>query len=191
MKMKKRKIILASRSPRRKFLLEQGGFIVDVKTFDVDEIYPHDLDPRSVPKYLAKLKIQPALGSLNSGDILIAADTIVLFENEILGKPKDRDQAKDYIKRMSGSSHDVITGVCIKTTISENSFSVISRVQFANLAEDEIKYYIDNFEPYDKAGAYGIQDWIGWTKIKSIEGSYSNIMGLPMHEVYEAIKELQ
>ena len=185
-----RKIILASKSPRRKYLLEQGGFEVEVRTFDVEEVYPDDLDVRLVPQYLAELKIQPAVTNLKSGEILLAADTIVLFENEILGKPKDKEQAKDFIRRMSDSSHDVITGVCIKTLASQNTFSVTSKVLFSSFTEAEIDYYVDNFNPYDKAGAYGIQDWIGWTKIKFIEGSYSNIMGLPMHEVYEGINQI-
>ncbi len=185
-----RKIILASKSPRRKYLLEQGGFEVEVRTFDVEEVYPDDLDVRLVPQYLAELKIQPVVTNLKSGEILLAADTIVLFENEILGKPKDKEQAKDFIRRMSDSSHDVITGVCIKTLASQNIFSVTSKVLFSSFTEAEIDYYVDNFNPYDKAGAYGIQDWIGWTKIKFIEGSYSNIMGLPMHEVYEGVNQI-
>lgn len=185
-----RKIILASKSPRRKYLLEQGGFEVEVRTFDVEEVYPDDLDVRLVPQYLAELKIQPVVTNLKLGEILLAADTIVLFENEILGKPKDKEQAKDFIRRMSDSSHDVITGVCIKTLASQNTFSVTSKVLFSSFTEAEIDYYVDNFNPYDKAGAYGIQDWIGWTKIKFIEGSYSNIMGLPMHEVYEGVNQI-
>ncbi len=185
-----RKIILASKSPRRKYLLEQGGFEVEVRTFDVEEVYPDDLDVRLVPQYLAELKIQPVVTNLKLGEILLAADTIVLFENEILGKPKDKEQAKDFIRRMSDSSHDVITGVCIKTLASQNIFSVTSKVLFSSFTEAEIDYYVDNFNPYDKAGAYGIQDWIGWTKIKFIEGSYSNIMGLPMHEVYEGVNQI-
>jgi len=188
MKMNDRKIILASKSPRRKYLMEQAGFSVEVRTFDVEEIYPDDLKLREVPEYLAKLKSVPAKVALQEGELLLAADTIVLFENEILGKPKDRDQAKDFILRMSDKSHEVITGVSIQSTAKQNSFSVTSKVIFSTLTEDEVDYYIDNFKPYDKAGAYGIQDWIGWTKIKSIVGSYSNIMGLPMREVYEAIK---
>jgi len=188
MKMNDRKIILASKSPRRKYLMEQAGFSVEVRTFDVEEIYPDDLKLRAVPEYLAKLKSVPAKVALQEGELLLAADTIVLFENEILGKPKDRDQAKDFILRMSDKSHEVITGVSIQSTANQTSFSVTSKVIFSTLTEDEVDYYIDNFKPYDKAGAYGIQDWIGWTKIKSIVGSYSNIMGLPMREVYEAIK---
>lgn len=184
------KIILASKSPRRKFLMEQGGFEVEVRSYDVEEIYPEELDPKAVPEYLAKLKIQPALETLAENEIVITADTIVLFENHILGKPKDAAEAKEYIQKMSGTKHDVITGVCIATSQSQKSFSVFSKVLFSEISNEEIQYYIDNFKPYDKAGAYGIQDWIGWTKIKSIEGSYSNIMGLPMNEVYEAISEL-
>jgi len=190
MNLKDFKIILASKSPRRKDLLEQGGFNVTVKTFDVEEVYPDDLELRLVPEYLARLKIVPAVPLLKAGDILIAADTIVLFDNKILGKPKDKGQATEFIMSMSGTSHEVITGVCIQTTDAQNSFSVTSKVLFSDFTAEEVEYYIDNYKPYDKAGAYGIQDWIGWTKIKSIEGSYSNIMGLPMHEVYEVIMNL-
>lgn len=190
MNLKDYKIILASKSPRRKDLLEQSGFSVEVKTFDVEEVYPDDLELRLVPEYLAKLKIVPAIPLLESDDILIAADTIVLFENKILGKPKDRDQALEFILSMSGTSHEVITGVCVKTIDAQNAFSVTSKVMFSDFSQEEVEYYVDHYEPYDKAGAYGIQDWIGWTKIKSIEGSYSNIMGLPMHEVYEAVIKL-
>ena len=185
-----KKIILASKSPRRKYLLEQGGFKISVKTFDVEEIYPDDLDPKLVPEYLAKLKIEPAKLLIQNDEILIAADTIVLFENEILGKPKSKEEAIDFILRMSGKQHEVITGVCICSLTSEQSFSVSSKVTFSDISAEEINYYVDNYKPFDKAGAYGIQDWIGWTKIKSIEGSYSNIMGLPMHEVYKAINNI-
>ena len=188
--MTDKRIILASKSPRRKYLMEQAGFDVEVRTYDVEEIYPNDLELKSVPEYLAKLKTGPAVESLQKNELLIAADTIVLFEGKILGKPEDKNQAKDYIKRMSDTSHEVITGVCIKTLEKQHSFSVVSKVLFAPISDAEIDYYVNNFKPYDKAGAYGIQDWIGWTKIKSIEGSYSNIMGLPMHEVYEALKEI-
>ena len=185
-----RKIILGSKSPRRKYLLEQGNFQVEVRPFDVEEIYPSDLDPYKVPEFLAELKIAPVQEILGDNDIALTADTVVILNNEILGKPKNREQAIDYIKRMSGCSHDVITGVCIQDMNKRISFSVKSIVHFAEFTMEEIKYYIDNYNPYDKAGAYGIQDWIGWTKIKSIEGSYSNIMGLPMQEVYEAMLRL-
>jgi len=183
------KIILASKSPRRKFLLEQGGLDVEVKSYDVEEIYPEDLDPKEVPEYLAKLKIQPAIDALDEEDIVLAADTIVLFDGKILGKPKDRAEAKLFIQTMSAKEHTVITGVCIATREKQESFSVFSEVLFSEISEEEIDYYIDKFKPYDKAGGYGIQDWIGWTKIKSIRGSYSNIMGLPMHEVYDGLKK--
>ena len=186
--MQKHKIILASKSPRRKYLMEQGGFDVEVRTYDVEEVYPDDLELSMVPEYLAKLKTGPAMSSLRENEILIAADTIVLFKDEILGKPKDREHAIACISSMSAAEHEVITGVCIATLEVTHSFSVTSKVVFADISEEEIEYYVDNFKPYDKAGAYGIQDWIGWTKIKSIEGSYSNIFGLPMRDVYNAIR---
>ena len=182
-----RKIILASKSPRRKFLLEQGGFHVEVKAFDVEENYPPEMDMELVPQYLAELKIEPALLVLHQNDIAVTADTVVILDGEILGKPKDKEAATSYIQKMSNRSHDVITGVCIQDKHSKQSFSVKSTVHFSAFTYAEIEYYIDNYNPYDKAGAYGIQDWIGWTKIKSIEGSYSNIMGLPMQEVYDAL----
>lgn len=182
-----RKIILASKSPRRKFLLEQGGFQVEVKAFDVEENYPPEMDVEKVPQFLAELKIEPALQILQGNDIVLTADTVVILDGEILGKPKDKAAATSYIQRMSNRSHAVITGVCIQDKVTKQSFSVKSTVLFSAFSDAEIEYYIDNYNPYDKAGAYGIQDWIGWTKIKSIEGSYSNIMGLPMHEVYDAL----
>ena len=181
-------LILASKSPRRQQLLADLGLEFSIKVKDTDEIYPDDLAKEKVPEYLAKLKAEAFLGELND-EILITSDTIVLLENEILGKPKDREDAFLMLKKLSGKMHLVITGVCLLSTAKEACFSDVTKVYFKPISDEEIRYYLDRFKPYDKAGSYGIQEWIGMTAIEKIEGSYFNVMGLPVHRVYEELQK--
>lgn len=187
--LQQKKIILASKSPRRSQLLRESGFNFEIKTVDVEEIYPDDLPVREVAAFLAELKATAAKNLLQNGEILLTADTIVLQDEMIFGKPRDREDAFNILKRLSGNMHEVITGVCLVSKEKSHTFSTVSRVYFEPMTDEEIVYYIDKFQPYDKAGAYAIQEWIGHCKISRIEGTYSNIMGLPMESVYKALRE--
>lgn len=183
-----KKLILASKSPRRKFLLEQGDFVFRVVTQDTDESYDDTMDITTVPEYLSTLKAKAVHDHLTDNEIIVAADTVVISPNkEILGKPKNSQYAIEILSQLSDGTHDVITGVSLLSNTKSISFSVTSTVDFDALDPSEIDYYVDNYKPFDKAGAYGIQDWIGWCKIKSIRGSYSNIMGLPMNALYKKL----
>jgi len=184
----KHNIILASKSPRRSELLQKAGFDFQIKTLDIKEDYPDSLETTSVPEFLAKKKAHGSISLLEKDQILVTADTVVIFENEIFGKPKDYTHAYEMLKRLSGNTHTVISGVCILSNQKEVSFSDISKVKLANLSEEEIKYYVDKYKPFDKAGSYAIQEWIGICKIEKIEGSYSNIMGLPMQRLYPVLE---
>lgn len=181
-------IILASKSPRRSELLEKAGFDFQIKTLDIKEDYPIDLEKASVPEFLARKKAHGSKSLIEKNQIIVTADTVVIHENEIFGKPRDYDHAYTMLKKLSGNTHTVITGVCILSTKKEISFSDVSKVKLANLTEEEIKYYVDKYKPFDKAGSYAIQEWIGICKIEKIEGSYSNIMGLPMQRLYPALE---
>lgn len=181
-----RPLILASKSPRRQQLLADLALEFTIKVKDTEEIYPDDLDKEKVPEYLAKLKAKAFLDELKD-EILITSDTIVLLENEILGKPKDEEDAFLMLKKLSAKMHLVVTGVCLLSSEKEVSFSEVTRVYFKPISDEAIKYYLDHFKPYDKAGSYGIQEWIGMTGIEKIEGSYFNVMGLPVHRVYEEL----
>ena len=185
----KRNIILASKSPRRSQLLEAAGFNFTVKVKEVEEIYPDSLPPREVAEYLAKLKADASREFLITDEIILTADSIVLLNNTIFGKPKDAADAFHIIRTLSGKMHEVITGVCLLSKTKEVSFSAISKVYFEALSDEEIHYYVDNFKPFDKAGAYAIQEWIGLCKISKIEGAYSNIMGLPVERVYREMEQ--
>lgn len=180
-------ILLASKSPRRKQLLEELGFQFEVITQDVEEIFPNDLPKAKVPEYLAQQKAEAIRQHLQKGKIILASDTIVLMNDTIYHKPKDYNDALRILRDLSGKVHQVITGVCLLSETKEVCFSEISHVHFANLSIEEIDYYITNFKPYDKAGAYAIQEWIGLAKIYKIEGSYNNIVGLPTQRVYEEL----
>lgn len=188
MKAFEHKIILASKSPRRSELLRKAGFDFQVKALDIEETYPDDLNVNAVPEFLAKKKAYGSKSLLEDDQLLITADTVVIFEQEIFGKPKDFDHAYKMLGRLSGQLHKVITGVCLLTEHKEYSFSDESKVQLSSLSEAEIKYYVDNYKPFDKAGSYAIQEWIGICKIEKIEGSYSNIMGLPMQKLYPVLE---
>ncbi len=181
------KIILASKSPRRSQLLQEAGFNFIVKTKETEETYPADLDVDEVAEYIAKKKAYAAKEFIEDGTVLLAADSIVIIENKIYGKPKDAEDAYRILSELSGKMHKVITGVCLLSSTKERLFSSISKVYFDPLSEEEIRYYVDKFKPFDKAGAYAIQEWIGLCKISKIEGLYSNIMGLPVADVYKEL----
>jgi septum formation protein len=186
--LKKFTIILGSASPRRKELLSDIGLKFNTQTTDKEENYPTNLKEYEIVEFLAKQKAKFLSKNLRKTDLLITADTIVSFKGELLNKPKDKQEAFNTLSKLSGNTHKVITGVCIKNHQKEIAFSTITLVNFKQLTREEIYYYIDNFNPFDKAGAYGIQDWIGKIGIKSIEGSYSNVVGLPTTEVYQQLK---
>ena len=184
-----RKLILASASPRRRELLAGLGvdFIIDTgNTFE--EVIPSGLPHPQVPEYMAKGKSHGFHRELQSDEIIITADTMVLCEDEIMGKPKDREDAVRMIGKLQNNTHTVYTGVCIRSLEKEVSFTVGTNVQFGKLTPDEISYYIDTCKPFDKAGAYGVQEWIGYAAIKGIDGSYFNVVGLPVNRLYNELK---
>ncbi|MGB0915713.1 MAG: Maf family nucleotide pyrophosphatase [Crocinitomicaceae bacterium] len=183
------KIILASKSPRRQELIKELGFPFEIRTKEVDEIYPSELSPYDVAEYLAKLKSEPIVSSLSDGDVLLTSDTVVLNNGHILGKPLNRNEAVEMIKSLSGGSHEVITGVQLKSVRKTISFSSVTQVYFSELTDDEINFYVDKYKPFDKAGSYGIQEWIGYIGVSKIEGCYYNVMGLPIHDVYQSLKQ--
>lgn len=189
-KLKGKEIILASKSPRRNELLK--GLDIDFKviTKSIDESFPNDIPSEKVAEYIA-LKKAIVFDGLSDNQILITADTVVILGDEILGKPNNRDEAFAMLNSLSNKEHTVITGVCIKSNSKEIAFSVSTKVSFKHLTNDEIYYYIDKYQPFDKAGSYGIQEWIGYIGIKSIEGSYYNVMGLPLFELNENLKSFQ
>ena len=187
-KLKNFTIILGSASPRRKQLLTELGIEFSIKTTQKKEKYPDNLDGAGIAEFLAKQKAEVISKELTGNYLLITADTIVIQNNEILHKPKDKDEAQRILQNLSGKSHKVISGVCIKSAKKEVVFSSETEVTFNKLSEDEILYYIDNFKPFDKAGSYGIQQWIGYIGIEKIKGSYNNVVGLPTAELYQKLK---
>jgi septum formation protein len=183
-----KKIILGSASPRRKYLLEQAGFNVSVHPLDVDERFSKDIPLSQVALFLAQKKSNAYLEPIPVDSILLTADSTVLLENQILGKPENFDEAISYIMQLSGKVHQVITGVVLRDSIQYVEFQCLTLVEFAPVELDEANFYVRQYQPFDKAGGYGLQEWIGLCKVKSIQGTYSNVMGLPIHEVYEKIK---
>ena len=184
-------IILASQSPRRKTLLQGLELDFEVKPSPADETYPADLSHDKVAEYIALQKAHCfPKNELPERYILITADTIVLLDNEILGKPKDETEAMAMLRKLSGKKHEVITGVVITTATAQTVFSVKTDVYFKELTEQEITYYVQNYRPLDKAGAYGIQEWIGYIGIKRVDGSFFNVMGLPVQRVYKELCEI-
>lgn len=183
------KIILGSKSPRRQQLIHELGFEVEVRIKEFDEIYPDDLEIFKVPEFLAKLKSEPLTPSLQPGELLVTSDTVVLFDYKILGKPKDEEDAFQMIRELSENKHTVVSGVCLTTKEKQISFSTETDVFFSELTDEEIRYYIERFKPFDKAGSYGIQEWIGYIGIDHIHGCYYNVMGLPLHDLYQTIKK--
>ena len=187
-KLKNYEIVLASASPRRKLLLEEMGIEFNVFTKNVQEVYPESFSPQEVAKHLSELKASAfANDELLPNKLLITADTVVAIGKEILGKPTNKKNAFEMLSKLSDGEHDVITGVCLRTASKTYSFTATTKVFFKELSEAEIDFYISKFKPFDKAGAYGIQEWIGHVAIKRIEGSYFNVMGLPTHRLYEEL----
>lgn len=187
--LKKYKVILASNSPRRKELLAGLGVDYEIRTLpDVDESYPETLQGAEIPQYIAKEKADAYVSMMQPGELMITADTIVWLDGRVLGKPVDREDALGMLRVMSGRAHDVFTGVCITTTEWQRSFTAQTEVRFATLTEDEMAYYVDKFHPMDKAGAYGVQEWIGFIGVENISGSYYNIMGLPVQRLYNELR---
>jgi septum formation protein len=189
-KFNKHRIILASGSPRRQQFLKELDVDFEIQLKDIEEIYPEHLQAEEITNFLAKLKASAFVADLEENDILITSDTIVWLNNKALGKPKDYDDAFEMLTEMSGTTHKVITSVCLKTTDKEIVFYEETLVTFTALSSDEIKYYLDNYKPFDKAGSYGIQEWIGLVAIEKIEGSYANVVGLPTHRLYEEMMKL-
>lgn len=181
-----KKIILASKSPRRQFILTEAGIYFDVKPVHVLEYYNDTIPLFEVGQHLAEKKAKQ-FPYLKKNEIVLAADTTVIINDTILGKPDDQEDAIQMLSSLSGKTHHVTTGVCIKDKNQIFSFSDTTQVSFKTLTEKEIEFYVKNFEPYDKAGAYGIQEWIGMIGVSKIEGSYFTVMGLPIHKVYECL----
>ena len=186
--LKKYKVILASKSPRRKQLLGNLGIEFTVVSKNVNEIFPAKMNAAETALYLSELKAEAFSESeFNNNTLLITADTIVSLNGKILGKPSGLSEAREIIEELSGKDHEVITGVCIKSKNKFRSFTVKTKVHFKKLNSEEINFYVDNFKPVDKAGAYGIQEWIGYIGIDKIEGSFYNVMGLPTQKLYEEL----
>lgn len=186
-----RRIILASKSPRRSQLLEEAGLPFEVKTLEVEESYPDSMPVEEVPVYLAKKKARASKVFLESdNDIILAADSVVILNGSIFGKPENEKEAHAMLAELSGQEHQVITGVCLLTNKEEIAFGDLTKVKFAPLSKEDIHYYVSNYLPFDKAGAYAIQEWIGLCKIEKIEGTYANVMGLPVERVWKALQNL-
>jgi len=183
-------IILGSNSPRRRELLAGLDLDFEVKVIPgLEEHYPATLQPEEIPVFLAQQKAEAYIPTLPEKTLLITADTIVWNRNEVIGKPKNREDAIQMLQSLSGHEHHVVTGVCLTTTEKQKAFSVISAVKFATLTDEEIGYYVDKYQPFDKAGAYGIQEWIGYVGVESINGSFYNVMGLPVQRLYQELKK--
>ena len=183
--LKNYRIILASNSPRRRELLSGLGISYEVRTLaGIDESYPADLPVEQIAEYIAVEKAAAYKRQMASGELIITADTIVVVAGEVMGKPHDADDARRMLRKLSNCTHQVITGVCLTTVEKQRRFSVITDVTFKALTDDEIDYYIANYRPFDKAGAYGIQEWIGYIGVTGLHGSYFNVMGLPVQRIY-------
>ena len=186
-KFKNHKIILASGSPRRQQFLKELEIDFEIRLKEIEEIYPDHLKAEEITNFLAKLKASAFENELQDNEVLITSDTIVWLDNKALGKPSDATHALRMLTEMSGKTHKVITSVCIKTTEKELVFHDETLVTFASLTLEEIKYYLKNYQPFDKAGSYGIQEWIGLVAIEKIEGSYANVVGLPTYKLYKEL----
>ncbi len=184
------KIILASGSPRRSQILQDAGFDFEILKMDVEESFPDTMPVAEIPIFLAKKKMEAAIQLNTEEAIIITADTAVIHENTIINKPYDSDDAFTMLRSLSGKMHLVISGVCITTPTQQFELEVTTKVYFDTLTDDEIKYYLKTFKPYDKAGAYAIQEWIGINKITKIEGDYYNVVGFPMSKIYPILTEL-
>lgn len=189
--LSKYKVILASNSPRRKELLSSLGINYEVRTLPgIEETYPHTLAGEEIPLYIAREKANAYRSAMQADELIITADTIVWLDGTVMGKPADEEDAYRMLCALSGKTHQVMTGVCLTTKEFQKGFSTVTDVTFATLAEDEIRYYVKHYRPMDKAGAYGIQEWIGFVGVRHIKGSYFNVMGLPVQRLYAELKKL-
>lgn len=187
--LNKYEIVLASNSPRRKELLQRMGVNFKVRTlFGIDESYPDSLRGEDIVCYISRNKAKAYQSSMAPNELLITADTIVYVDGEVMGKPQNAEQAKEMLHKLSGKTHQVITGVTIVTAKRTENFGVTSQVKFTNITDEEINFYVDNYLPFDKAGAYGIQEWIGIVAVEEIKGSYFNVVGLPVQRLYQKLK---
>lgn len=180
-------LILASGSPRRQQFFKELGLDYEIRLKEIEEVYPPHLQASEITDYLAELKANAFSDELNVNDILVTSDTIVWHQNECLGKPKDYQDAFQMLQKLSNGTHQVITSVCLKSIEKSETFHAITYVTFKPLADNEISYYLDHYQPFDKAGSYAIQEWIGYIGITKIEGSYTNVVGMPLHLVYERL----
>jgi septum formation protein len=188
MKITDYKVLLASNSPRREELLRGIDIDFEIKVLpDIDESYPTNLPNEEVAEYVALKKANSYTNRLKEDELMITADTVVLLDNKIYGKPTNKEEAKEMLQNLSGKTHRVISGVCLTSTAKQTSFSVASDVEFSTLTKQEIEYYINRYAPFDKAGSYGVQEWIGYIGVKHISGSYFNIMGLPIQRLYREL----
>ncbi|NSL88132.1 Maf family protein [Chitinophaga solisilvae] len=184
-------VVLASQSPRRKQLLEQAGIPFEVRVIETAETWPPELDIPAIPVHIARQKAAAVMAQCAPGEIVIAADTVVVLDKTIIGKPKDREDAIRILTALSGREHQVITGVVMRRNGEESSFSDVTAVHFKPLTAEQISYYVDHYRPFDKAGAYAIQEWIGAVGIDSINGCFYNVMGLPISKVVTRLEALQ
>jgi len=188
--LKNYKLILASGSPRRQQFFKDLDLDFEIRLKEIEEIYPDHLKAHEITDYLALLKANAFEGELNENEILVTSDTIVWHNNKALGKPKDYDDAFQILKILSNETHEVITSVCFKTSKNSTVFHEITKVTFSTLSDESIHYYLKNYQPFDKAGAYGIQEWIGFIGVSKIEGSYANVMGMPTDKVFNYLLNL-
>ncbi len=188
--LKKYNIVLASNSPRRKELLQRLGLTFKVRTLlGVDESYPESLRGEDIAMYISRKKAEAYRHSMVADELLVTADTTVYSDGKVLGKPADAGEAKAMLRELSGKTHQVITGVSVVTAARFENFAATSHVRFATLTDEEIDFYVDNYLPFDKAGAYGIQEWIGLVAVEEIQGSFFNVMGLPVQRLYQVLKD--
>ncbi len=189
--LKRYNVILASNSPRRRELLADLGIDFQVRTLNsIDESYPPSLPVMEIAEYISRKKAHAYIAEIHFGELVITADTVVILGDEVLGKPVDVDDARRMLRELSGKTHKVVTGVTIATTENLKSFSAVTDVEFAELSDEDINYYVENYKPLDKAGAYGIQEWIGCMGVRHINGSFYNVMGLPLHRLYTELNSL-
>ena len=189
-KLEKYSLILASGSPRRQQFFKDLDLDFEIRLKEIEEVYPLELKAQEITNYLAELKASAFEGELKPHEILITSDTIVWHNEKALGKPKDEEEAFTILKSLSNTTHEVITSVCFKTTEKTEVVNEMTKVTFNELSDEAIRYYLENYKPYDKAGAYGIQEWIGFIGVSKIEGSYANVMGMPTDKVYEYLSKL-
>ena len=189
-KLKNKQLILGSGSPRRQELFKELGVKFSIQVKEIEEQYPSNLRAEEITNYLAKLKAQAFKNQLLKNDIVITSDTIVWHKNKALEKPKTTQQAIEMLQSLSGAKHKVITSICIKTIAIEKVFFDVTYVTFKKLTTQEIEFYVENYNPFDKAGGYGIQEWIGFIGVTKLEGSYFNVMGLPVHKLYEELLKM-